>query len=35
MSLYLQTADFMVDDSFTTDVEFQAVELSLWGKSTL
>lgn len=30
-----KTADFMIDDSFTTDVEFQAVELSLWGKSTL
>ncbi|MEM7423321.1 MAG: molybdopterin dinucleotide binding domain-containing protein, partial [Pseudomonadota bacterium] len=30
-----KSADFMEDDSFTTDVEFQAVELSLWGKSTL
>ena len=32
---HAKTADFMIDDSFTTDVEFQAVELSLWGKSTL
>jgi hypothetical protein len=28
-----KSADFLIYESFTTDVEFQGVKLSLWWKS--